>query len=119
MTRAILEQKRHELLRFIQQEIVAETAVQALIAIGSLATGTPRPDSDIDAVVFLAPFDLYAVPAEFQWRLSDGTFHDIVVDLTDAVQFDFKRFDLTQWSQLTFVWPEPLRAELNTGWIAF
>jgi len=119
MTEAILEQKRQELLSFVQQEIVPEPAVQAVIAIGSLAMGTPRPDSDIDAVVFLDPFDPYAVPAEFQWRPADRTFHNIFVDLDDAVQFDFKRFDLTEWSLPTFLWPEPLRAELNAGWIAF
>lgn len=119
MTEAILEKKRQELLTFVQQEVVQEPAVQAVIAIGSLAMGAPRPDSDIDAVVFLDPFDLYAVPAEFQWRTADGSFHDIFVDVDDAVQFDFKRFDLAEWSLPAVVWPEPLRAELNAGWIAF
>lgn len=118
MTNPIIEQKRNELLTFIQQEVIDEPAVQAIIAVGSITTGLARPDSDIDAVVFLDPFDPYAIPAEFQWR-PEGSFHSIFVDIERAIQFDFKRLDLAEWSQPAFEWPEPLRAELNAGWLAF
>src|SRR5262245_49541033 len=119
MTNTIIEQKRNELLTFIQQEVIDEPAVQAIITIGSVATGLARPGSDIDAVVFLDPFDPYAIPAEFQWRPDDGSFHGIFVDIEGAIQFDFKRLDLAEWSQPAFEWPEPLRAELSAGWLAF
>lgn len=119
MTNTILEQKRNALLTFIQQEVMDEPAVQAIIAIGSITTGLARPDSDIDAVVFLDPFDAYAIPAEFQWQPEEGSFQGIFVEIEGAIQFDFKRLDLAEWSQPVFEWPEPLRAELSAGWIAF
>jgi hypothetical protein len=119
MTNKIIEQKRNELLTFIQQEVMDEPAVQAIIAVGSITTGLARPDSDIDAVVFLDPFDSYAIPAEFQWRPVDGSFYRIFVEIEGAIQFDFKRLDLAEWSQPAFEWPEPLRAELSAGWLAF
>jgi len=119
MTDTIIEQKHNELMTFIQQEVINEPAVQAVIAIGSVATGLARPGSDIDAVVFLDPVDLYAIPAEFQWRPEDDSFHGIFSEVEGAVQFDFKRLDLAEWSQPSFEWPEPLRAELSDGWVAF
>lgn len=36
-----------------------------------------------------------------------------------AVQFDFKRLDLAEWSKPTHVWPEPLLGELSEGWAAY
>ena len=105
MTNMIIEQKRNELMIFIQQEVINEPAVQAVVAIGSIATGLARPDSDIDAVVFLDPVDLYAIPAEFQWRPEDGSFHGIFTEVEGAVQFDFKRLDLAEWSRPGFDWP--------------
>lgn len=119
MSNTIIEQKRNELLTFIQQEVINEPAVQAIVAVGSITTGLARPDSDIDAVVFLDPFDPYAIPAEFQWRPEDGSFHRIFAEVEGAIQFDFRRLDLAEWSQPAFVWPEPLRAELSAGGIAF
>lgn len=116
---AATAQKRKELLAFIQREVVTEPAVQSVVVIGSVAAGTARSDSDIDAVVFLDPYDLYAVPAEFQWRPEDGSFHSIFVEVEGAVQFDFKRLDLAEWSRPTHVWPEPLLGELSEGWAAY
>jgi len=49
------KQKRTDLSGFIQQEVIAETSVQGLVVIGSVAKGVARFDSDIDAVVFLEP----------------------------------------------------------------
>lgn len=116
-------QKRQDLLTFIQRVLEPAPAVQGVIGIGSIATGLARPDSDIDAVVFLDPFDWYVVPAEFTWRPSEGTFHSIFSQGAwveqEGIQFDFARFDLAHWSDPTCHWAEGRRAELAEGWIAF
>jgi hypothetical protein len=111
--------KRTELSRFVHQEIIKETSVQGVIVIGSVAKGIARADSDIDAVVFLKPFDLYAIPGEFKWRSDDGTFHGIFSEVENSIQLDFKRLDLQEWSKSTHVWPESICAELSEGWLAF
>jgi hypothetical protein len=100
---------------------VPEPAVQAVLGIGSIASGLARPDSDIDAVVFLDPFDQYIVPAEFKWCPSDNSFHSIfqASGSEEWIQFDFARFDLGRWSDPSFEWPEQRRAELRGGWLAF
>jgi len=107
---------------FIERELVPEPAVQAVIGIGSIVSGLARPDSDIDAIIFLDPFDWYIVPAEFKWCPSDNSFHSIfsqVSGLKECMQFDFARFDLTQWADSSFEWPEERCAELHEGWLAF
>lgn len=113
------KRKRTELSRFIQQEIIPETSVQGIVVIGSVAKGIARADSDIDAVIFLEPFDLYAIPAEFKWRSDDGSFHGIFREVENSIQLDFKRLNLQEWSKPTHVWPESLCAELSEGWLAF
>ena len=113
------KRKRSELLTYIQREIIPEACVQGVVAIGSVAKGIARDDSDIDAVVFLEPFDLYAVPAEFNWKPDKGTFHGIFSAVENSIQLDFKRIDLAQWSKQTYVWPESICAELREGWVAF
>ncbi|MCP4602206.1 MAG: nucleotidyltransferase domain-containing protein [Proteobacteria bacterium] len=114
------EQKRKDLLTYIEREVIMDPSVQGVVVIGSVATGTARADSDIDAVVFLEPFDLYAVPAECKWHPDDGTFHGIFSAVPGAIQLDFvKRVDLREWSNPTYVWPEPICAELSQGWVAF
>lgn len=113
------QRKRSELEDFIRREVIPEPSVQCLVAIGSVATGTARVDSDIDAIVFIEPFDLYAIPAEFQWQPEQRTFHGISSDVENAIQFDFKRLDLKVWSLPTHIWPEPMCAELSEGWLAF
>jgi predicted nucleotidyltransferase len=71
--------------------------VQGVLVVGSVAAGTARNDSDIDAVVFFDPLDLYIVPAESIWREADGSFHSIFVDDTDiqenGLQVDLKRLN--------------------------
>lgn len=116
---AATEKKRAELATFIQRMAVAEPSIQGAVAVGSVATGLARPDSDIDAVVFMDPFDLYAIPAEFKWRPDQGTFHGIFTHVEDAIQFDFKRLDLAEWSKPSHVWPGPMCAELSEGWLAY
>jgi hypothetical protein len=112
--------KRQDLMVFIERELVPEPAVQAVIGIGSIASGLARPDSDIDAIIFLDPFDWYIVPAEFKWWPSDNSFHSIFSPgLEEYMQFDFARFDLTQWADSSFKWPEERCAELHEGWLAF
>ena len=90
--------------------------------IGSIASGLARPDSDIDAIVFLDPFDLYIVPAEFFWCASDDSFHGIFsenVTGTGCMQLDFCRLPLATWADPSFEWPEERCAELCEGWLAF
>jgi hypothetical protein len=113
------KRKRIELSTFIQRVILSEPSVQGVVVTGSVAMGIARADSDIDAVVFLEPFDLYAIPAEFKWQPDHGTFHGIFATVENAIQFDFKRLDLIKWLKPTFEWPEPNCAELSEGWLAF
>jgi predicted nucleotidyltransferase len=122
MTTQATFQKRQVLMNFIELELAPESAVQAVIGVGSIASGLARVDSDIDAVVFLDPFDAYLVPAEFVWRPSDRTFHSIDIhepELGKKIQFDFHRLDLNQWMDPSFQWPEGGCSELSTGWLAF
>jgi len=113
------KRKREELSRFIQQEIIPEPSVQGVVVIGGVAKGIARADSDIDAVVFLESYDLYAIPAEFKWRPDDGTFHGIFSYVENSTHLDFTRLDLQGWSKPTYAWPESLCAELSEGWLAF
>ncbi|RPJ45274.1 MAG: hypothetical protein EHM21_09520, partial [Chloroflexi bacterium] len=115
-------QKRQELMNFIEVELAPEPAVQAVIGIGSIASGLARADSDIDAIVFLDPWDAYIIPAEFIWRPADRTFHSIFSSepgLEEGIQFDFQRFDFPRWVDPSFEWPEGYCSELSLGWIAF
>ena len=99
MTPSATIRKRQELMNFIELELLPEPAVQAVIGIGSIANGLARPDSDIDAVVFLDPFDTYITPAEFVWCPSDKSFHSIFSDVPgvgEGIQFDFRRFNFIQ-----------------------
>lgn len=116
---SVTEKKREELSIFIEREVLGETAVQGIVIIGSVAKGIARPDSDVDAVVFLEPFDLYAVPAECKWQPEARTFHSIFSDIDNAIQLDFKRIDLAEWEKPSYTWPESLCAELSEGWVAF
>jgi hypothetical protein len=110
-------------LTFIERELAPHRAVQAVIGVGSIATGLARPDSDIDAVLFLDPFDPYLVPAEFIWLPSDRSFYSIFSDApgvqATGIQLDFSRYDLAQWADPGYAWPEAVRCGLHEGWIAF
>lgn len=115
-------QKRQDLMVFIERNLETEPAVQAVIGIGSIASGLARQDSDIDAIVFLDPFNWYIIPAEFKWCPADNTFHSIFNQASVAekwMQFDFARLDLAQWADASFAWPEERCAELHAGWLAF
>ena len=123
MTMPATRQKRQDLLAFIEQELAPYAEVQAVIGVGSIATGLARSDSDIDAVLFLDPFDPYIVPAEFIWLSSDRTFHSIFSQepgvQETGIQFDFARYDLAQWRDPDYEWPEAVRGGLRDGWVAF
>ena len=109
-------------MAFIERNLEPEPAVEAVVGIGSIASGLARQDSDIDAIVFLDPFNWYIIPAEFKWRQSDRSFHSIFSHMSGPekyTQFDFARFDLTQWSDPSFEWAEARCAELREGWLAF
>jgi len=115
--------KRHEFSSFIEEVLIPHPAVQGIVAIGSIATGHARPESDVDAVLFLDPFDPYVVPEESFWRRSDGSFHSIFSvradQETEGLFLDIQRYDLRQWADPGFIWPEGRRAELAVGWIVF
>lgn len=117
------ELKRKELQIFIERVLAPQPAVQAVVGIGSIATGNMRHDSDIDVVVFFDPMDWYIIPAEFYWLPFDGTFHTIFTEddkvRSEAIQIDALRLELRIWADSRFHWPEPRRAELVNGWIAF
>jgi hypothetical protein len=122
MTISVTIRKRQELMNYIELELAPEPAVHAVIGIGSIANGLARPDSDIDAIVFLDPFEPYITPAEFVWCPSDESFHSIFSDEPGAgegIQFDFQRFDFIQWANPSFEWPEGRCSELREGWLGF
>lgn len=116
------QEKRAQFLRFIESVLRPETAVQAAVGIGSIATGRMRPDSDIDIILFLDPYDLYIVPAEAIWREADDSFHSIFSEdeaIQQGLQLDFMRVDWQQWRNPDFAWPEERLSELVNGWIAY
>ncbi len=113
--------KRADLTDFIERELSVEECVRAVVCTGSVAAGTARIDSDIDAFIFMDPFDPFAVPAEFAWRRGDGSILGTCSPEIgpDTVRFDFTRVDLLKWSSPNYVWPDGVRAELSVGWLAF
>ena len=117
------ERKRAQFKKFIEEVIAPETAVKGIVGIGSIATGRMRPDSDIDALIFLDPFDCHIVPAEAIWDPATDTFHSIFSDdarlQQEGIQVDFLRLPWQEWSDPAFNWPEPRKAELSQGWVAF
>ena len=123
MATSVALHKRQEFSSFIDEVLIAHPAVQGVVGIGSIATGQARPESDIDAVVFLDPLDLYVVPAESFWRRSEGTFHSIFSPAakreTEGLFLDIQRYGLRQWRDPAFVCPEGRRAELAAGWLAY
>jgi predicted nucleotidyltransferase len=111
-------EKRRALADFVERVVQPIAAVQGIVAIGSLAAGTARPDSDIDLIAFLDPFDPYALPAEAIWRPDDGSYHSIFREI-EGLQIDIQRLDLAEWRDPGFVWPESRCAELAAGWVAY
>lgn len=113
------EQKREQLQQFIETILAQETAVKGVVAIGSMATGHMTPQSGIDAIIFLDPFDFYIVPAEAIWQPEEDTFYSIFNESIDGIPVDFARLSWQEWSDPEFIWPEGRKAELSTGWIAY
>lgn len=116
------QEKRTRFLQFMEKVLLPETAVQAAVGIGSIATGLMRPDSDIDVILFLDPYDLYIVPAEAIWLAADDSFHSIFSKdeaIQQGLQLDFMRYRWQQWRNPAFAWPEERLSELASGWIAF
>lgn len=98
---------------------MGDTAVKGVVAIGSMATGHMTPQSDIDAIIFLDPFDYYVVPAEAIWQPQEDTFYSIFDENIEGIPVDFARLNWQQWSDPDFAWPEGRQAELSQGWIAY
>jgi hypothetical protein len=115
--------KRLQLRMAIDSLLAPHDAVRGVVAVGSVASGRAREDSDIDAMVFMEPVDFYIVPAESIWCPSDDTFHSIftcdeAVE-KEGIQLDLKLCDYRQWCSAGFEWPEPQRAALAEGWLAY
>ncbi len=115
------QEKREKFQAFVAQLLASETAVKGVVGIGSIAMGHMRADSDVDAVVFLEPFDLYIVPAEAIWYPVEDTFYSIFQTryLAAGLQVDLLRLPWQKWSAPDFAWPEERRAELSGGWLAY
>lgn len=115
--------KLQQLADYTRTQLAHHEAVHGVVAVGSVAIGRARPGSDIDAVVFLDPLDLYLSPAEFVWRPADNTYHSIFSDDPEldrvGIQFDLHRLDLATWRSPDFSWPEPQRAGLADGRIVY
>ena len=116
------EEKRAQILQFMERVLLPETAVQAVIGVGSIANGRMRPDSDIDFILFLDPYDLYIVPAEAIWLAADNSFHSIFSEdptIQQGLQLDCMRFNWQQWRDPAFSWPEEQVSALMNCWIAY
>ena len=116
------DRKRQQLLDYTRTHLEPHRSVCAVVAVGSVAAGLARADSDIDAVVFMDPLDVHVAPAEAIWRPADDTYHSIFSsdpDLSDGIQLDFTRLDLAIWRTPGHHWPEHTRAALADGWVAF
>jgi hypothetical protein len=115
--------KRDDLELVIERFIEPEPAFKGVVAVGSVAAGRARAESDIDAIVYMDPVDRYVLPAESIWCPWDDTFHSIFTQdhriQREGIHLDFMFRDLAVWSGPGFDWPEPERAGLAKGWIAF
>jgi hypothetical protein len=106
---------------YIRREIAQEDAVKGIAVVGSVAVGTAGQESDVDAIAFMSPVDLYAMPAECRWSPSTGAYASIFDDgaAADSIQLDFTRVDFGSWAAPGFAAPEGYRAELASSFIAF
>jgi hypothetical protein len=113
-------QKRAQLQQYIDSALIPDKAVQAVIAIGSVATGHAHPHSDIDAILFLQPFDYHVAPATAIWQPADDSYHPVLLRGTvEGVVLELTRLDWGKWREESFIWPEPRLAEFSEGWIAY
>jgi hypothetical protein len=117
------KKKRADLQNVISRLLEPHECVKGVVAVGSLATGQAREDSDIDAILFMDPVDRYIVPTESIWSPWDDSFHSIFTDdpriHREGIQLDLYFRDLKKWSNDNFVWPEFDRAGLAGAWVAF
>jgi hypothetical protein len=115
--------KRQQLCDFIDRYLKPEPAIRAVVGVGSIAFGTMRDNSDIDAVIFMDPVDHYIVPSESKWVPESNTFHSIFSDdpavWKTAIQFDFHHYDLKEWSDPDFEWSEGHCAAFVDSWLAY
>jgi hypothetical protein len=113
--------KLRQLELFVSRICEPEECIQAVMAIGSVAAGRAGPESDIDAIIFMDPLDLYAVPAESVWSPDDGSFHGIFSPEARHPIPCSSIFcgSLGLWQATGFEWPEPRLAELASGKVVF
>jgi hypothetical protein len=118
---AIVTTKKRQLTRLINGVLRPSPSVVGVLCVGSVAIGSPRVDSDIDALVFLDPFALSVVPGEFAWSPRDGSFRSIFAEdrPDDAIQFDLTRLAFRTCCSARYRWQEGRLHELSAGWIAY
>ena len=118
---SIAEHKLGLLRRYVDAELRAWPQVKGVVVVGSVAQGTCRPDSDIDAYVFFHPtVDEAVMPAESIYAFSTRQYHDIFVDEAavapdgDFIPLDVKRVGMSVLGNQSTL-PEGERAQLAGG----
>ncbi|MEM7363284.1 MAG: nucleotidyltransferase domain-containing protein [Pseudomonadota bacterium] len=113
--------KRQHLMLAIERLLAPHECVKGVVAVGSVASNTARPDSDIDAMVFMSPIDPYIVPAEAMWRPDDDSFHSIFATDAgeEAIPLDFMLRDLEEWQNAEGLWTDAQKAGLAHAWVAY
>jgi len=113
--------KRQQLNDFVDRFLKPEPALRAVVGVGSIAFGTMRPDSDIDAVLFWDPIEHYIVPSEFVWVPESNTYHSIFEpDMPKtSIQYDFHHFDLKKWSDPNCKWSDGQCAAFVDSWLVY
>lgn len=119
MTTESTLQKREQLADFIDRFLKPVPALRAVVGVGSIAFGTMRPHSDIDAVLFWDPIDHYVVPSEFVWVPEANTYHSIFEPDVTGIQFDFHHFNLRKWTDSNCVWSEGQCAAFVDSWLVY
>jgi hypothetical protein len=117
------DKKRKDLIYTVKHLLEPHNEVEGVVAVGSIASGNARIESDIDIIIFMSPINHYIVPAESIWCPWDDSFHSIFIDddkiQANGIHLDVTLRDLAKWSDPSFHWPEYDRAGLADGWIAF
>jgi hypothetical protein len=79
---ALAQTKLDLVQRYVDTELSRWPQVQGIAVVGSVAQGTCRADSDVDAYVFFHPaVEEAVVPAESYYVFSTGEYHHIFADL--------------------------------------
>ena len=61
------DKKRKDLIYLVERLLEPHQKVEGVVAVGSVASGHARIESDIDVIVFMRPLNRYIIPAESIW----------------------------------------------------